>query len=90
MIYLNVIGAMTINSITCYSDAGTPIINIHRAASANNVLSSNLTCSTSGATSTSFTSGETTINLNDTLDFVMVTPGGTAHRVTVAIKATVN
>jgi hypothetical protein len=90
MIYLNVIGAMTINSITCYSDAGTPIINIHRAASANNVLSSNLTCSTSGATSTSFTSGETTINPNDTLDFVMVTPGGTAHRVTVAIKATVN
>jgi hypothetical protein len=33
--------------------------------------------------------GETTLNLNDKLDFVMASAGG-ARRVTVAIKATVN
>jgi hypothetical protein len=88
-IYMDVIGAMTINSVTCFSDAGTPTINLQRAGSGN-ILSSNLSCSTSGATSTSFVSGQDALNLNDRLDFVMVSAGGTAKRVTVVIKATVN
>jgi len=90
-IYLNVVGAMTINSVTCYSDAGSPIINIQRDdGSPANILSSNLTCTTGGATSTSFVGGETVLNLNDKLDFTMVTAGGTAKRVTLAIKYTLN
>ena len=90
MIYLNVVGTMTLNSVTCYSDAGSPVINIHRGGAAGNALSSDLTCSASGATSTNFSGTENTLNLNDTLDFVMVTAGGTAKRVTVIIKSTVN
>jgi hypothetical protein len=89
-IYMDVIGAMTINSVTCFSDAGAPSINLHRAGASGNILSSNLSCSTSGATSTSFVSGQDALSLNDRLDFVMVSAGGTAKRVTVVIKATVN
>ena len=90
-IYFNVIGPMTIESVTCFSDAGSPTINIQRDdGSPANVLSSDLTCSTSGATSTSIVGGESTLNLTDKLDFVMVSAGGTAKRVTVAIKANVN
>jgi hypothetical protein len=88
-IYLNVIGAMTIQSVTCFSDAGNPVINLQRDnGSLATVLSSNLTCSPSGATSTSFS--QSALNLNDKLNFEMVTAGGTAKRVTVALKATVN
>jgi hypothetical protein len=88
-IYLNVIGAMTIQSVTCFSDAGNPVVNLQRDnGSLTTVLSSNLTCSPSGATSTSFS--QSAMNLNDKLNFEMITAGGTAKRVSVAIKATVN
>src|SRR6266581_4193369 len=70
VIHINVIGAMTINSVTCFSDGGTPSINIHRDGSTSNILSQNLTCSSSGATSTNF--AESTLNFNDKLDFMMV------------------
>src|SRR5207245_9940367 len=29
-IFLNVIGSMTVNSVTCFSDAGAPTVNIQR------------------------------------------------------------
>jgi len=48
-----------------------------------------LTCSPSGATTTSVVLSESVLNLNDKLDFVMVSAAG-AKRITVAIKATVN
>jgi hypothetical protein len=90
-IFVNYVGAMTINSITCFSDAGSPVVNVQRNdGSPANVLTSNLTCSTSGATSTNIAVGEGVLNLNDQLDFAMVTAGGAAHRVTVIIKTTVN
>jgi hypothetical protein len=89
-IYLNVVGAMTINSVTCYSDAGAPTINIQRNGTATEILSSALACSTSGTTSTTFAAGQSALNLNDTLDFEMVSAGGVAKRVTVIIKTTVN
>ena len=85
-IFYNVVGAMTINSVTCFSDTGTPVINVGKNGS--NILSSNLTCSTSGASTTSFSNNA--LNSFDTLDFVMVTAGGAAHRVTVTIQATIN
>ncbi|PYS41052.1 MAG: hypothetical protein DMG14_08555 [Acidobacteria bacterium] len=92
-IYFNVVGPMMINSVTCFSDAGTPVINIQRDAGSGtptNVLSSNLSCSASGTNSTSVVPSQSTLNLNEKLDFVMVSAGGVAKRVTVAIKATVN
>jgi hypothetical protein len=90
-IYANVVGPMTINSVTCFSDAGTPTINLQRDdGTPANILSSDLTCSTTGATSTSFSGAENSLGLNHKLDFAMVTAGGVAKRVTVVIKATLN
>jgi hypothetical protein len=89
-IFLNLIGSMTINSVTCFSDAGAPTVNIQRneAGTLTNILSANLICSTTGATSSSFSTS--VINLNDSLNFIMATADGVARRVTVIIKATVN
>jgi hypothetical protein len=93
--YQNVIGNMTINSVTCFSDTntGNPTINIQRDdSSATDMLSTNLVCTTAGATKTTpdFVSGENNLSLGHMLDFVMFSAGGTAKRVTVVIKATVN
>jgi hypothetical protein len=88
-IYVNLVGNMTLNSVTCFSDAGGPTINIARDnGGPTNLLSSNLTCSTSGASTRSFASSA--LNLNDQLDFVMVTADGVARRATVIIQATLN
>jgi hypothetical protein len=90
-IYLNVVGPMTVQSVTCFSDAGTPTINIQRDdGSPANVLSSDLACSTSGATTTSFSGAESLLGSNEKLDFVMVNAGGVAKRVTVSIKTVLN
>ncbi|MBI3895258.1 MAG: hypothetical protein HY313_04950, partial [Acidobacteria bacterium] len=89
-IFFNVIGSMTIASVTCFSDAGGPTINLRRQGSSDSVLSPDLNCSTSGETSTSFSGSENILNLNDKLDFIMVNAGGTAKRVTVAIEAIVD
>jgi hypothetical protein len=87
--YVNVVGAMTINSVTCFSDVGGPTINIARDnGGPTNLLSGNLTCSPGGASTTTFASSA--LNLNDQLDFVMVTADGVADRATVVIQATLN
>ena len=89
-IFLNVIGSMTVNSVTCFSDAGAPTVNIQRnqAGTLTNILSANLTCSATGATSSSFSTS--LLSLNDSLNFIIATADGVAKRVTVIIKATVN
>jgi hypothetical protein len=93
MIYINLLGSMTINSVSCYSDAGSPVINIARNST--NILGSsgttaaNLTCLPGGASSGILTA-QNTLSLNDTMDFVMVTPDGVAKRATVVILATLN
>ena len=88
-IFENLVGGMTVNSVTCFSDAGAPAINVqvNHGGSLSNVLSSNLTCSTSGATSTSFLTSA--LSVNDILNFTLVADG-VAKRVTMIIKATVN
>jgi hypothetical protein len=89
-IYVNVVGPMTINSITCVSNEGTPSINIARDdGTPVNVLSVNLQCSTTGASTSTIVPAEQTLSLNDRLNFD-VTPDGVAKRVTIAIKTTVN
>jgi hypothetical protein len=89
-IFVNLIGGMTINSVTCFSDAGAPTINVqdNHAGTLTSVLSSNLTCSAAGATSSSFSTSA--LSLNDSLNLLMATVDGVAKRVTVIIKATVN
>jgi hypothetical protein len=88
-IFVNVIGGMTINSVTCFSDAGAPTVSIelNHGGTLSNVLSSNLTCSTMGATSSSFSTSA--LSLNDSLNFILVADG-VAKRVTTIIKATLN
>jgi hypothetical protein len=90
--FQNVCDAVTINTVTCFSDAGSPVINIQRqvgVAAPVNVLSPDLTCSTTGA-SGAIVGAQSVLNTGDKLDFVMVTAGGTAKRVTVVIKTTMN
>ena len=90
MIYKNVIAAMTINSVTCYSDAGSPTINLQRNSSSSNVLSTDLQCLTSGNVGVGFSSGESVLAPGDSLNFLMQNAGTTSHRVTVIIQATLN
>jgi hypothetical protein len=93
-IYQNVIGAMTIEEVKCFTDftnGSTPSINLKRDdGTAENILSSDLVCSTTGANTTAFVMGENVLNLNDKLDFHVVSAGGTATRVTVVVKAVLN
>lgn len=87
-IYYNVVGPMTINSVTCFSDTGTPVINIGKNSTNIGILSANLTCTPTGASSSLFS--QNALNLNDTVDFMMISAGGAAHRVTVTIQATLD
>jgi hypothetical protein len=89
--FVNRLGqGITITEVWCESDAGTPSINLQRDdGTPANVLSANLSCSTSGATGT-IDANEDNVANTERLDFVMVTAGGTAKRVTVAVKYTLD
>lgn len=79
----------TITEVGCESDGGTPSINLQRDdGSAANILSSNLSCSTSGATTTSFSGSEASIANDNKIDLVMVAAGGVAKRITLTVKYT--
>ena len=76
-----------------FSDVESPVINVRRdsgVGSPADVLTANLTCSPSGATSTSISGSQGALNLNDKLDFVITGGTGNARRVTVVIKTTLN
>jgi hypothetical protein len=90
-IYYNSLGGgITITGVWCESDGGTPSINLQRDdGSPANILSSNLSCSTSGA-SGSIDTNEDNVASTEKIDFVMATAGGTAKRVTVVITFTVD
>ena len=87
MIYADLIGPMTLIMVRCYSDAGTPAINL-RKNSAVTVLAQNLQCSSAGRSAADTDFEDSHLSLDDTLDFVLVDPGE-ARRVTVVIKALV-
>ena len=75
-----------ITEVWCESDAGSPTINLQRDdGSAANILSSDLTCTTGGATGT-IAAAEQDVADTNKLDFLSQTPGGVAKRVTVSIK----
>jgi hypothetical protein len=88
-IYMDVIGSMTINSISCFADAGTPTVNIQRDdGTPADVLATDLTCN--GTAATNFSGAENQLALNNKLDFVIRNAGASSHRLTVVIQATVN
>lgn len=92
-IYENQLAAFHITSVTCRTNTNTVRINLQRNdGTPANILSSDLDCTTSGATSTSFVSGENAIAVGNMIDFVMVNAavGGAAKRVTVTITAVVD
>jgi hypothetical protein len=92
-VYENQLAAMHITSVKCRTDTGTSTINLQRNdGTPANILSSNLVCTTSGATSTSFTSGEDAIAIGNMIDFVMVTAAtsGTPKRISVVITAVID
>lgn len=81
--------AITITEVWCESDAGDAVVNLQRDdGSPANILSSNLTCSTGGATGT-INTNEDNVADGQRIDFVMVT-AGTNVRVNVMIEYTVD
>jgi hypothetical protein len=92
-IYVNRLGqGIHVTEVWCQSDAGTPSIQLQKDdGSPTNMLSSNLSCATgAGASTASFVSGEDAVADGDRINFVMVTAGGTAKRVTVYAKYTLD
>ncbi len=88
-IYMNVVGAMTVNQVTCISDMGAPTISLQRDdGSVGNILNGDLACSTGGTSTTSFF--DSALTVGDKIDFYVTGGTGVAHRVTVVIKATIN
>jgi len=71
-------------SIICFADTGSPTINIQKVVgnTTTDVMASPLTCNGTATTSFSVAS----LAKTDKLNFVMVSAGGSAHRVTVAIE----
>jgi hypothetical protein len=86
----NLTATMTITSVTCFADTGSPVINVQRDSGGvvSNILATNLTCN--GTPTTSFAFGQTTLFLNDKLNFLVAAPDGLAHRITLAMQATLN
>jgi hypothetical protein len=75
-----------ITEVWAECDGGSPIINLQRDdGTPADILSSNLTCSSSGGTGT-ISGTEQDVATGDRIDFKMVTAGGTAKRITVQLK----
>jgi len=80
----------TITKVGCICDGGTPTVMIQRDdGSAANILSGDLSCTTTGATTTSFVSGENVISDGHKIDFVIQAAGGVAKRLTLTGTYTV-
>jgi len=80
----------TITKVGCICDGGTPTVMIQRDdGSAANILSGDLSCTTTGATTTSFVSGENVISDGHKIDFLIQTAGGVAKRLTLTGTYTV-
>ena len=82
-------GQVTIASVTCESDTGTPTVQLQRDdGSPTNMLSSNLSCATTPASTTTFVSGENVIASGNRVDYLTVSAGGSAHWVAITITYT--
>jgi len=85
MIYVNVIGPMQLNSVSCFSDSATPpTVNLRKNGSVTDIIPGNLTCNGS-----KFTTSLPALALDEKLDFFIGAANG-AKRITLAISTTVN
>jgi hypothetical protein len=92
-IYVNRLGqGVTIQEVWCACDAGSPTIQLQKDdGTPTNMLSANLTCSAgAGASTSSFVSGENALANGDRLDYLTIAAGGTAKRITVYVKFTLD
>jgi hypothetical protein len=92
-IFFNHLGqGITITNVWCDCDGGSPIIQLQKDdGSPTNMLTGDLTCATgTGASTANFVSGENAVASTNRMDFVMVTAGGTAKRVTVSFAYTLD
>lgn len=87
-IYVNRAAALHIVEVYCEIDAGSATINLQSGGA--NILSSDLACSTSGATSSSFAAGKDAIAVGQKINHVTVSAGAGLHRMNVVAKYTVD
>ena len=86
-IWRNELSARTITKVTCESDAGSPTIMLQKDdGTPVDMWTTALTCSTSGATQTSFNSGENSLSVGDRIDLLIVAAGGVAKWVAVTVS----
>jgi hypothetical protein len=87
-VYVNRAAALHIIEVYCEIDAGTATINVQKdnGTTKTNILSSALACSTAGATSTGFTSGNDAIGVGQKVGHVTVSASGALHRMNVVVK----
>lgn len=91
-IFVNRLGqGIHVTEVWCDCDAGSPTIQVQKDdGSPTNMLSSDLTCSSgSGASTTTFVSGEDAIADTNRIDYLTVT-ASTAKRITVNVKYTLD
>jgi hypothetical protein len=92
-IFYNGLGqSITIASVWCQSDGGTPTIQLQKDdGSPTNMLTGDLSCAVgAGASTTAFVSGENVLAAGDRINYLTVTAGGTAKRITVFATYTLN
>jgi hypothetical protein len=87
-IYVNRAAAFHIVEVYCEIDAGSMTINLQNAGA--NLLSSDLACSSAGATGSSFVSGKDAVASGVKIGHVTVSTSGSVHRVNVVVKYTVD
>ncbi|PYX28951.1 MAG: hypothetical protein DMG80_15540 [Acidobacteria bacterium] len=87
-IYVNRASAFHIVEVYCEIDAGSMTVNLQNAGA--NLLSSDLACSTAGATSSSFVSGKDAVASGVKLGHLTQSASGSVHRVNVVVKYTVD
>jgi hypothetical protein len=91
-VYVNRAAAFHIVEVYCEIDAGSASINVQKdnGTTKTNILSSALACSTGGATSTGFTSGNDAIGVGQKVGHITVSASGALHRMNVVVKFTVD
>jgi hypothetical protein len=87
-IYVNRSAAFHIVEVYCEIDAGAMTINLQNAGA--NILSSDLTCTTAGATSSTFVSGKDAVATGVKIGHLTQSASGSVHRVNVVVKYTVD
>jgi hypothetical protein len=91
-VYVNRAAGLHIVEIYCEIDGGSASINVQKddGTTKTNILSSALACSTNGATTSSFTSGNDAIAVGQKVGHVTVSASGALHRMNVVVKYTVD